>query len=312
MKTVNKLVINLSVITVVFSLLGCAIKVEETIYLGDVKVDAPIITPPTHLNINKEAGDITISPRFSILTETDEIISSTGGRYPHTLTFNDSIYYKAKSKNFQWKPYRYTAGLDLDFMLFNGISLFGGMNLSGGGDKNLFGGNIGIGLHTNNGNPNVRLDIGVTIQEYSFDALTIVRTRTSSYWGTTEFVSFFADMGKITNINPFATLTINSSYDSCFINWYVAGGYFIQNLLGYEPGSYSYQYFPFVPVFGSYTQVDKRSDLSAGFLYLNAGMAFDLGQHFRLVVSAKMVNELAITSNKVFLIMPSAQIDFLL
>ncbi len=310
MKTVNKLVINLSVITVVFSLLGCAIKVEETIYLGDVKVDAPIITPPTHLNINKEAGDITISPRFSILTETDEIISSTGGRYPHTLTFNDSIYYKAKSKNFQWKPYRYTAGLDLDFMLFNGISLFGGMNLSGGDDKNLLGGNIGIGLHTNNRNPNVRLDIGVTIQEYSFDALTIVRTRTSSIWETKEYISFYADKGVVTNINPFATLTINSSYDSSFINWYITGGYFMQNLLGYEPGSYSYPLFLLPPFFGSYTEVDKRSDLSAGFLYFNAGIAFNLGQYFRLVVSAKMVNEVSITGGTEFLFMPSAQIDF--
>lgn len=310
MRTVNKSVLYLSVIAIAFSLLGCAIEVEQTLYLGDVKVDAPIITPPTHLNINKEAGDITISPRFSILTKTDKIISSTGGRYPKTLTFNDSIYYQAKSKNLQWQPYTYTAGLDLDFMLIKGVSVFGGMNLSGGDDKTLLGGNLGIGFHTNNVNPNVRFDFGVTIQEYSFDALTIVHTRTSSFWGTTEDLSFFADRGKVTNINPFATLTINSSYDSCFINWYVAGGYFIQNLLGYEPGSYSYPYFPFVPVFGSYTQVDKRSDLSAGFLYLNAGMAFDLGQHFRLVVSAKMVDEVSATSGTGFLIIPSAQIDF--
>jgi hypothetical protein len=84
----------------------------------------------------------------------------------------------------------------------------------------------------------------------------------------------------------------------------------MQNLLGYEPGSYSYPLFLLPPFFGSYTEVDKRSDLSAGFLYFNAGIAFNLGQYFRLVVSAKMVNEVSITGGTEFLFMPSAQIDF--
>ena len=42
-----------------FHLIGCA-TVEQTIYLGDVEVSAPICPPPTHININKDVGNVTI------------------------------------------------------------------------------------------------------------------------------------------------------------------------------------------------------------------------------------------------------------
>ena len=38
---------------------GCAPQqIEETLYLGDAKIKAPITTPPLHLNINFSSFDI--------------------------------------------------------------------------------------------------------------------------------------------------------------------------------------------------------------------------------------------------------------
>lgn len=39
-------------LTLILIFIGCA-SVEQTINLGDVEVSAPIVPPPTHLNINK-------------------------------------------------------------------------------------------------------------------------------------------------------------------------------------------------------------------------------------------------------------------
>ena len=107
--------------------------------------------------------------------------------------------------------------------------------------------------------------------------------------------------------NPFGTLTVNSSYDSSFFNWFITVGFFTQNLLGFEPGTTSYPIFPF---FSSYTEIDTRSDMLAGFLYLNPGISLSLNRQIRLLLSAKMNYEMLATNSTQLYVMPSAQIDF--
>lgn len=298
----------LLIISLVF--IGC-VTVEQTIYLGDAEVKAPIIPPPTHININKEVGSITISPRFSFLTSTNKISGSTEGRYTGTFKINDTTFYKSNKQNLEWEPYKYSAGLDLDLKILKSVSLFGGINTSGGYQRSSMGGNFGIGFHNHDESNIMRLDVGVSIQEYDFTAVTVVQTKTTYVWGDQdEFWNIYADRGRSTNINPFITLTINSSYDPSFFNWFVLGGYFTQNLLGYKPGSYSIPLFFPLPLGGTYTQIDKRSDMLAGFLYFNPGISLSFNDNTKVLLSTRIMNEVLSSTSKQWYIMPSLQLDF--
>jgi hypothetical protein len=285
---------------------GCA-TVEQTIYLGDVNVNAPISPPPTHLNVNKRVGSIIISPKFSFIKNNTIINGSTSNPYTGTFRFSNDSTYRTKTKNLQWSVSNYTIGADLDLKISKGFSIFGGINFSGNSDQNLTGGNFGIGFHNHDENPIIRFDIGLTIQEYDFNAITIVHTKTESIFGSDEYWDIYSDRAKTTNINPFGTLTINSSSDSSFLNWFVTGGYFTQNLLGFTPGTYSYPLFPFAV---SYTKIDTRSDMLAGFLYFNPGITLSFWPEARFVLSVKMLDEISATSGSGIIFMPSAQIDF--
>ena len=285
---------------------GC-MTVEQTIYLGDVEVNAPICPPPTHLNINKDVGKVTISPRFTATGNNITIVGSTEGRYNRSFDFGNDSIYRVKFNNLTWNTSNYTFGLDIDFKVTEGFSIFGGFNYSGDGQTELMGGNVGIGFHNHSVNPIVRFDIGITIQDYDYTAITIVHTKTTSIFGNDEYWDIFGDQGSSTNINPFGTLTVNSSYDSSFFNWFVTGGFFTQNLLGFEPGTTSYPIFPF---FITYREVDTRSDMLAGFLYFNPGISLSLNQQIRILLSAKLSYEILATNSTQMYVLPSAQIDF--
>ncbi len=294
---------------IIISFIGC-ITVEQTIYLGDVEVNAPIVPPPTHIDVNKEVGEMSISPRFSIFTSNNKIIGSTDGRYSGTFKINDSISYRSNRQNLEWEPYNFTAGADMDLKISKVVSVFGGINVSGRNNKTLMGGNFGLGFHNHNEMHIARLDLGLTIQEYDFTAVTIVHTKTTFAWGDeSEYWDIFADKGSSTNINPFMTLTVNSSYDSSLINWFIAGGYFTQNLLGYKPGSYSTPLLFPLPI-GTYTKIDKRSDMVAGFIYFNPGIILNLNEKIRALISAKILNEVNSSATKQWYFAPSLQIDF--
>lgn len=296
-------------LALVLIFIGCA-SVEQTIYLGDVEVGAPIVPPPTHINVNKESGSITISPRFSVMSSKSKLSGRTDGKYVGSFKIDDSTYYSPRQQNLEWNPFSYTAGLDLDIKVSNSVSLFGGINTSGNGSLSLMGGNFGLGLHGQSEDSQIRLDLGFTVQEYDFTAITIVQTKTTYIWGDTEqTLDIYADKGSVTNINPFATLTISSANDSGFFNWFIIGGYFTQNLLGYEPGSFSFPLFFPLPI-GTYTQIDKRSDMMTGFLYFSPGITLALNDQFYILLSTKIMKEVVSTSSKQWIAMPGLQINF--
>jgi len=283
---------------------GCA-SVEQTLYLGDVKVNAPISTPPTHININKEPGDVTISPRFALINK-KKVTGSTEDRHTQSLLLLDSSEYKPKSNNVEWNFSRYIFGTDIDFKLSKAFSLFGGFSFSSEG--NLWGGNLGIGLHSHSTSPVVRFDIGINIQKYEYDAVTIVHTR-ESYFGedADEYISFFHDKGNEINFNPFFSLTVNSTNDSSLLNYFMSAGFFWQSLLDFEPGETNYD--PFL--FWTKTVTDMRPDCNSGFLFFNPGLNLNLNEHMRILFSAKVLKEVLVTSDSnEWLVVPSVQLDF--
>jgi hypothetical protein len=293
------------ILPVILFFFGCA-TVERTIYLGDVEVVAPITPPPTHIKINKETGALTISPRFSAITnKRKEVTGSTGDSYRGSIVLPDNSTYSAKRENIQWNVMEYVYGADLDIQVWQSTSIFGGINFSSGNNTNLTGGNLGIGFHSLSGNSALRFDIGINIQKYNYLAVTIVNTKTTSIFGHDESTDIFCDKGNSVNVNPFITLTINSAYNTGFLNYYGSIGIFTQSLLGFNPGETHYSGFPFIV---TETTVDERADFTSYLFYFNPGLAVRLNNNVGMILSAKIIKELS-TSTDIWFIMPSVQMD---
>ncbi len=199
-------------------------------------------------------------------------------------------------------------GLDLNIQASNAISIFGGVDFSGGnGTNSLNGGNFGIGFHSHAKNPNVRIDLGATMQKYDYIAVTIVHTKTKYSWGDNdESIEIFGDKGNSVNINPFFTLTIDSNIDSSFINYFGTIGFFTQSILNFNPGETHYNIFPFVY---EQTTIDERANFTNNFFYLNPGISFKIDPQMNVILSAKILADLSLESNNIF-VLPSIQMDF--
>lgn len=285
---------------------GCGV-VEQTIYLGDAEVTAPFTTPPTHLNINKEAGDVTFSPKFSFVSNSAKITGTTDNRYEYGYGVNNGIFYKSNQENLQWTISKYSFGLDIDLKISDHISLFGGIQTSAEKDIKLGGGNIGIGFHNHLQNPIIRFDIGLNIQNYEYFAISIVETKVTSIFGENEYSSIHADKGRSLNYNPFISLTVNSSNETDFLNYFGTIGVFSQSLLSFEPGETQFQFILW-PLLSN-TTVDERAGYVSYSFYANPGLSFSFNKNIRLVMSAKFLVELSTSSGELFII-PSAQLDF--
>ena len=177
------------------------------------------------------------------------------------------------------------------------FSIFGGINFSGGNGKNsLSGGNIGVGFHSHLKNPNVRLDIGASIQKYDYFAITIVHTKQTYIWGDDdEYMEIFGDKGNSVNINPFFTLTINSNDNSNLINYFGTFGFFTQSILNFNPGETHFSLFPFI---NEQTIIDERAQFTSAFFYLNPGLAFNLESQIKIILSTKLLLNLGEESRR--------------
>ncbi len=285
---------------------GCVPQaVEETLYLGDALVHAPITTPPLHLNINSSPGDITFSPKFSF-TNRRNMQATSDEAFTGTVELPDNSIYETRKQNVEWVYSRYSFGLDMDVKVSRGFALFAGISFS---SDNYMGGNFGIGLFSNMTAPIVRFDAGLTFQKYRYDAVTIV-DQTIQDWGgdVTSNRYLFQDTGEETNINPFFIITINSNDDASMVNYFINVGYFSQQLLNFTPGTTHNTN----PLFlTTTTKTDKRPDCSAGFFYFNPGISLNLAPNMRLIVSSKFLKETILQLDSGgLIIVPSLQLDF--
>ena len=299
------LILFLSLAVSILSFTGC-VTVEQTIYLGDVEANGPLITPPSHVDLNNEVGSVTVSPKFSFVGE-KSITGSTNDRYNSTFNFPDGTNYTAHNENLLWNLSNYTAGVDINIKLHRSYSVFGGVNLSEGNNKNFTGGYLGIGFHTDKSNPAMRFDLGLNVQNFDYYAVTIVNTKTTSFFGSSDSTKIFLDKGSSTNFNPFFSLTINSTNNTSAINYFGTLGFFTQSILNFHPGETRFD--GYLPPLYIGTTVDQRASFTNYFLYLNPGLNLNLNPKINLLLSAKVIKDISLSSNK-FIVVPSMQMDF--
>jgi len=309
-----------------FLFFGCA-TITEKIYLQEVEVAGPINHPPIHITGGKEKSSITISPKIFVNT-----VSDVSGYVNHTNVNSRGIYQldtlqngdgtwryrestantnKYRGKNLNWKLPELYAGLDLDFSLSKSISLAGGINYSSNDQTGLIGGSVGLGFYKESEQGAIRFDAGINIQEYAYDASTVVVTTTDPVWGspTTE-MAFFHDINKNSDINFYASITYNSIFENSPVNFFVSLTYFGQSLLDFEPSETNIEYYPFLGV-TKYT-TDARGEVSSSYLGISPGIYQNLSPWSRVVIGVSIIKNIGLEqpSQSVF-VLPVVKLDLM-
>jgi hypothetical protein len=286
---------------------GCA-SVEQTLYLGNVKVDAPITPPPTHVTSTNKPGAVTISPKI-LVNPYGEINAATEGKHSQSIKFTNGKSIKTDQQNLKWKFSSVLFGADIDVNLSKNAALFGGLNFASSRNVELLGGNIGVGLFSDQEGSIFRVDVGANFQNYSYDAFTIVLTNTQWYsGGSSKDTSFYSDRNTEININPFISFIYSSRNEDSPVNFFISLSYFTQNLLGFKPNGTQYQGWY---LFGTYNQTDMRSDCKVGFVSVNPGIVYSINENVKLIGSVKVCAETLLEhpSNSWF-ILPALQVNF--
>ncbi|HVO73676.1 MAG TPA: hypothetical protein VMT35_06610 [Ignavibacteriaceae bacterium] len=321
MRIIRLIIILLSL----FLLFGCA-TITEKVYLQQVEVAGPINHPPIHITGGKEKSSITVSPKIFINTT-----ASVSGQVNHTYVNGQGIYQldtiqngdgtwryrespanrsKYRGRNLNWKLPNLYAGLDLDISLSKSISFAASVNYSNNDQTGLMGGSVGLGFYKENEQGAIRFDAGINIQEYAYDASTVVVTTTDPFWGspTTE-ITFFHDINKNSDVNFYASLTYNSIFENSPVNFFVSLSYFGQSLLDFEPSETNVDYYPFGVI--KYT-TDARGEVSSSYLSVSPGIYQNLSPWSRIVLGVSIIKNIGLEqpSQSVF-ILPQIKFDLM-
>lgn len=308
----NLLLVSRGLIALLFILAyaGCeTVKVEETLYLGDVDVQAPVNAPPVRVLMRSETPvEIKVSPKL-VFSNNKNIRTATGNNFYSSLKPTDTLKPFFREENLDWSFPSVIAGFDIEVPMSSKTFFTGGFHFSNMNNQSSIGGELGLGFGSNNGKMGIRFDAGILIQSYLFQAQTVIKTIERYENGTSkEFVSIYYDNSSTTNINPFVTLHLNSDFGSMF-DFYVGAGYFSQSLLGFTPTNYLNRSW-WIPN-REYVRSDKRSSVNLGFIMLSPGLIVKVMENTHALLGVKVLKIVGNdTKAEDWLLFPSFQVDF--
>ena len=284
--------------------IGCS-TVEETLYLRQAEVKGPLTMAPIHITDSSDIPSITISPTFSY--NTTNYFTGNISEYS-TLYSLDTILIPSPN-SLIWQPSSINAGVNFDFKILKGFALTFGVNYSGQSNFEAWGGNFGIGFFSIKNGGAFRMDVGLQIHTMQYDAYTVSKIVVTDFWGgRDEYISFYHDIDKSTHLDPYITLTFNTSFKTWPVNIFFSGGYVVQTLFSFTPESSYYVY----PTF-TYKRLDKRGSSTAGFIALTPGIYFNITEVTRVSTGCSFYIETLIDdANPNLFIIPMMQVDFTL
>ncbi|MGE5401982.1 MAG: hypothetical protein ACM3S2_16420, partial [Ignavibacteriales bacterium] len=283
----SRIFIPAAVCLLVFLAAGCtSVTVKQEIFLDKVNVSGPVNHPPVQVTQKDQAKKVTISPKFYI-NQTKFLearvkspnVNSSGFYQVDTVYDNDGTWHYEESNrngfaykgaNLKWDlPDMYT-GLDVDLPISQSASIMSGISYSVKNGTGLLGGSLGFGFFSIGENAATRLSLGLNIQEYLYDASTIVVTRTKELFGPEETsILFYHDIDKSSKVNFYMGLTYNTISETMPFNFFVGISYFGQTLLSFNPSTPNQQYYPWGVE--KYT-TDTRGEASTSYLSLYPGV----------------------------------------
>ena len=330
MKDLVKIIIKVSFLIFFIQLTACISKdtvTVTTIHLQEATVSGPINQAPIHLTKETDTPFFTVSPRFSY-TNSQQVNTYVSGHTPvnsegnfqvdttfyqdGTISFQQTPganIYEYESNNLTWDIASVTAGIDFDVRFTKNFAAFCGVNYSSTNGRSVWGGTAGLSVLMATSKIGLRLDAGLHIQEFAYDAYTV---EIVNY----EYVFFYHDLGKSGHLDPFINLTINTTSPNAFINFFLNVGYSQQTIVGFTPQDKDETYYSNYNLF-SYDRhreivEDLRGEATASYLNLTPGLFFRLGQSSRLLLGVRIYfdNGLDNATASVF-ILPMMQVDFM-
>jgi len=318
----KKLLLLLSII-----LSGCT-SVQQTIYIQDVEVNGPLNNPPIFISDNKSG--ITVSPWLSFNSNhqvngiaNHSNVNVNGVFQVDTIYDGGQLYYRQSNansypynkNNVRWNLPDIKAGVDVDLPVSRTISIFGSFNYVSQNLYQIVGGSFGFGFYSVKNNGAVRLNVGCTLQEYQYDASTvIVQTIDPPFGKSYTEVGFFHDINKKSNLNVFGNLTYNTVSEDVPINFFFSLAFFSQTLLNIKPETPNTLYSPF----GFTTSVsDTRGETSTAYVSISPGIYMNVTPTMRFVLGVNIAKDLGDFTNEQgsfsssLLIMPMAKIDLM-
>ncbi len=276
---------------------GCA-TVTDTVYLNDLTVHGPVQQPPVHLSKDPKAGDVHITPRFS-LNRPGRLEGETGGNtYPTDVL-------PVPANNFHWSMPDLQFGIDLDVSIIDAVAFNAGLTASASDGEDLWGGNFGIGFPFDRETIAGRFEVGVQLQTMVFDAYSVlVREVTPWYSNATErSVYYFHDVDRTTPWNMYGSLTLNSATEGV-VTWFANFAVSRQTTARFTP-KHAYALTPIV----EYIYTDTRADNTSTFIIFTPGVAFNISPTVSLMLGARVLQNFSAELEGGTLFAPMLQLD---
>jgi hypothetical protein len=134
------------------------------------------------------------------------------------------------------------------------------------------------------------MDVGVLVRPVSYNALTMVHTRTTDiFGGVSEQTGVFLDHGRSTTADFYASMTLNTCNPTSPADFFFNLAISQQSLASFTPQDQLLT----TPFTGVVSVVDQRSDLNATLFLLTPGVVFRVGEQQRILLGARVVGNFA-------------------
>ena len=292
---------------------GCA-TVDRTIYLQSAEVNGPINHPP--IFISDSNRNIKISPWLSFNSKTQlfgsSMVNSTR-TYPVDTISGHSQY---NQNNVTWNLPNVKGGIDLDLPISQKVSIFGSFHYSSQNLDKEVGGSFGFGFYSITENGAIRFNLGCTIQEFKYDASSVVVENVDPVFGKPYTnITYYHDINKNSNFDYFGNITYNTVSENMPFNLFFSLAWFTQTILDYKPETPDTKVYPFDY---TVTTTDTRSETSTSFISFSPGIYVNLNPSMRFVIGVNILKEIGDFSSDSgsfgtsLIIMPMAKIDLML
>lgn len=305
---------------------GC-VSVEDTVYLQKAEVNGPVYQPPLIITGNKADSTITIAAKLYVNTtrQVHARMTNTNDITPGDFFMDDSLRSEDWSwdasgtgdHNMRWNLPDFYAGVDIDLPLNRNISFLVGATYSTKGNKELWGGSMGFSLFSMNDGLGFRLGVGTSLQQYRYDAYSLLVRRTGSLNNRKieETRYRFHDIDINNSLCFYANMTLNWEYETSPLNFLLSLAYFRQDLLDFEPSEPCSTHAPVDGyLFSDHIYTDARGQALNSFLSITPGFYFKVSRFQRLVLGAGFLRPVEGLSNstKSWYIIPMVKMDLLL
>jgi hypothetical protein len=295
-------------LTIALFAVGCA---EHTVYLQDVRVEAPYASPPLFLSQENVEGEVRIAPRVSVTSgqklggriEGHSRVNDRGAYQIDTVRNGGSVRYfervgansySFQGKNFSWEPTNVNASLQFEYATSKRIALVGGVDFSSTSGQSYLGANLGLGFLFQSRTIGGRFDFGVQFTSGKYSVEYVVATSRSGFEDAE--VQFLTKEAKEMHAGYYSSFTFNTRFDGG-VEAFLQLAINRQNLLDFSAGT---------TLVSDYTVAQ-----SASFFTITPGVVVSLSPSTRVMTGIRLGDETALLdADRGVLLAPFVQFEF--